>query len=271
MNDLDIGVIYTYEREDLQRLLDGLRGSIGDLRARVILVDNASEDGTDAWEKQFAPTRVLRNGQRLFYAANLNRVLQASAARYVLLLNTDVSFDPDERSLAKMVAFMDRHPRCGMAGCRVLHLDGAYAYSARRFQTPATIVARRLGLGGLMRGELDRYLYRDRDPAGSWECDWLSGCFLLLRRETYGDVGSFDTRFVKYFEDVDYCLRVARAGWQVMYHGGTYCYHREARASRRLVSADAWLHLRAYVRWLRKWGLRAPQAAPAPAGLRRAA
>ena len=107
-----------------------------------------------------------------------------------------------------------------------------------------------------MRGTVRDYLYADRAVDASFKCDWLSGCFLLLRREAADAVGAFDEKFVKYFEDVDICLRMARAGWQVMYHGATYCYHLEQRDSKRLFSPDARRHLRSYLRWLMKWGFR---------------
>ena len=67
----------------------------------------------------------------------------------------------------------------------------------------------------------------------------------MVRRQAFQQVGLFDESFGKYFEDVDICLRMARAGWRVMYHGGTSCYHIEQRASRRLLSRDAWRHARA--------------------------
>jgi hypothetical protein len=70
---------------------------------------------------------------------------------------------------------------------------------------------------------------------------------------------------LKYFEDVDMCLRMARAGWQVMFNGQTHCYHHEQRASRRALSRDAWWHGRAYLRWLYKWGLTVPRAEPGDA------
>ena len=62
----------------------------------------------------------------------------------------------------------------------------------------------------------------------------------MVRREAIEAVGHFDEGYGKYFEDVDLCLRMARAGWQVMYHGATSCYHLESRASRNPFSADAW-------------------------------
>ena len=184
--------------------------------------------------------------------------MAAATAPYVLLLNTDMYFDPRHACLRRMVEFMETHGDCGVAGCRLFHADGQDASPARRFQNLPIILARRCGLGRLLRGTLDRYLCREHRPEESFACDWLSGCFLMLRREAFQQVGPFDERFGKYFEDVDICLRMAQAGWRVMYHGGTSCYHLEQRASRRLLSRDAWRHFRSYLYWLRKWGRVSP-------------
>jgi len=252
--DVDVGVIYTHERELMDRLLSTLAAAAEGVRMRLILVDNRSADGVEPWKDRIAQTLAVENRRRLGYAANLNRILRASSARYVLLLNTDMYFDPRDPCVQRMVRFMDRQPGCGIAGCRLYHEDGAPAYAARRFQTLPILLARRLGLGRLMHPTLDWYLYRDRDPSGSWQCEWLSGCFLLIRRAAFEDVGFFDEGFRKYFEDVDMCYRMARSGWQVTYHGATSCCHLERRASKRLRSRDAWEHLRSYLRWHWKWG-----------------
>ncbi|MBN2475448.1 MAG: glycosyltransferase family 2 protein [Pirellulales bacterium] len=252
--DVDIGVIYTYERHLVPRLLSSLGPSAAGLRQRLILIDNDSNDGVGQWLRHAPDTKVLRNAKRLSYSANLNRILQTSAGRYVLMLNTDMFFDPQEQCISKMVRFMDEHPDCGIAGCRLYHEDGRHAPSARRFQTIPTILARKLGLGALMRRTLGSYFYREHAIRDCWECDWLSGCFMMIRREAFEQVGYFDVGFSKYFEDVDMCLRMARAGWRVMYNGATYCYHLEQRASKNLLSADARKHARSYLRWLLKWG-----------------
>lgn len=262
--DLDIGLIYTYERDWMPSLLPSLNASGEGLSMRLILVDNASDDGVEQWDELFPHTIHVHNTRRLYYSANLNRILEASTAPYVLLLNTDLLFDPAERCLTKMVRFMESQPRCGIAGCQVYHPDGTFAFPARRFQTLPIILSRRFGMGRFMPGALDAYFYRDRDPRDSWQCDWLSGCFMLLRREAVHEVGLFDARFIKYFEDVDMCLRMARAGWPPSYFGGTYCYHLETRASKRVFSHDAWLHARSYWRWLQKWGLSPDRHLPKP-------
>jgi N-acetylglucosaminyl-diphospho-decaprenol L-rhamnosyltransferase len=252
--DLDVGVIYTGERDLMGPLLSTMKASAPGLHYRLILVDNHSHDSMEPWRRLSPETLVLKNAERLHYAANLNRILAASAARYVLLMNTDMFFDPRQQCLSRMVEFMDSQPACGVAGCRLLHVDGRDARAARRFQTLSVILARRFGLGRLMGRTLARYFYMDHALDESFACQWLSGCFLMLRKKAVEEVGLFDECFGKYFEDVDMCLRMARAGWQVMYHGATSAYHIEQRASRKLLSADAWRHLRSYLHWLHKWG-----------------
>ena len=210
--DLDVGVIYTGERDLMGPLLSTMKASAPGLNYRLILVDNHSQDGIEPWRRIIPETKVLKNTERLHYAANMNRILAASTARYVLVMNTDMFFDPRQQCLSRMVEFMDSHPDCGIAGCRLLHVDGHDARAARRFQTLSVILARRFGLGGLMRRTLDRYFYMDHAPGESFACQWLSGCFLMLRNKAVEEVGLFDESFGKYFEDVDMCLRMARGG-----------------------------------------------------------
>lgn len=252
--DLDVGLVFTHEVDLMPRLLSSLSRSGDDLRMRLILIDNASKTGTEAWTNYFSRTIVARNRERLGYADNLNRILALATAPYVLLLNTDMEFVPAEQCPAKMVDFMEGYRQCGVAGCRLYHADESYAYPARRFQSLRTVAARRLGFAGLFPAEVDRYLYRERNPFGVFECDWLSGCFLMVRRAALLQVGPLDNRFAKYFEDVDLCLRMALAGWQVMFNGQTYCYHLEQRGSTRLLSSDMLMHLKSYLKWLQKWG-----------------
>jgi N-acetylglucosaminyl-diphospho-decaprenol L-rhamnosyltransferase len=267
---LDIGVIYTHERKLMPRLLETMSASGPGLKMRLLLVDNASPDGADQWRPHFPETQILRNGRRLSYAENLNRVLAASTARHVLLMNTDMYFDPSERCLRRMVDFMDGHPQCGVAGCRLLHRDGSDAHAARRFQTLPLILARRCGLSPLMRSTVAHHFYAEHTCHETWECDWLSGCFLMVRRAAAQEIGCLDESYGKYFEDVDFCLRMAQAGWLVMHNGSTSCYHLEQRNSKKMLSLDAWRHLVAYSRWIRKWGF-VPSPTAKPATPRRAA
>lgn len=251
---LDVGVIYTHEDDLMTRLLCSLRRTAQPLNPRLILVDNSDRGDVSAWCGVFPNTKVLRNRRRLEYAPNLNRIIDASTSKYVLLLNTDMYFDAPERCIWKMFQFMESQPGCGIATCRVHYPDGSHAPSARRFQTFRTILARRSRLGKAMQRTLDDYFYCKRDPQEAWECEWVSGCFMMIRRQALEDVGLFDLQFRKYFEDVDMCQRMAQAGWRVMYNGRTSCFHFEQRASKHLLSVDALKHAYAYLRWLMKYG-----------------
>lgn len=265
---LDVGVIYTHERHLVGRLLATLAASAPGWDLRSILVDNASAEGVGAWRDIVPRTTVLRNSARLGYAPNLNRILAASMAPFVLLLNTDMHFDPANRCLTRMLEFMEATPRCGLSTCGIYRPDGGYAFPARGPQTWRVLAARRLGLARLFRRSLDRYLYRQFAPHDTFGCEWVSGCFMLLRREAWREVGFFDERFAKYFEDVDYGRRMRLAGWQVMHHGAAWCIHDEQRDSARLISRDALRHARSYWQWSRKWGLSGKWEAQAgqPAG-----
>ncbi|MCA9041708.1 MAG: glycosyltransferase [Planctomycetaceae bacterium] len=253
---LDIGVIYTGEDEHIQNLLFSLRASLPQISFRLLLIDNHSDQGVERYAELIEPTDVLINSSRKTYAENLNLILSASTAEYVLLLNTDIQFDSENHCLDRMVTFMNQHPDCGMSGCRVYLPGGAYGYSARRLQTSLTFLTRRLGLGVLFPREKERYLYMDRNRRSSFACEWLSGCFLLVRRKAWEEVGGFDEQFRKYYEDVDYAVRMQQQNWKVMFHGDAFCIHNEQRASRNLFSYDAWLHACSWYRWHRKWGWR---------------
>ncbi len=251
---LEVGVIYSGERHYMSPLIDSLEQSDGLDGIGLILVDNLSEDGTSAWEDRFPSTQVIRNRRQLGYAENLNRILERSSAEYILLMNTDMYFDSGSNCISKMTAFMDAHPACGLAGCRIYHPDGSYAHPARRFQTLKTIAARRLGMHNVFSHAISDYFCLEQDHQGPVECDWVSGCFMLLRRAAFEQIGYFDTRFAKYFEDVDMCRRISAGGWRVMINGAAHCYHHEQRGSKSLLSRDAFLHLQSYMRWLAKWG-----------------
>lgn len=252
--DLDVGVIYTGERHWLLPLLESAAGSADGIVPRLVLVDNASGEDLSDFLGFFPETRVVTNVSRLTYAENLNRIIEHSDAPLLLALNTDMSFDPPSQCLSHMVQFMHENPNCGVAGCQVRHPDGSNAFAARRFQSLRIIAARRLGLSRMFGRDLDSYLYNEFDHSESFACEWLSGCFLMLRRAALLETGPFDTDFRKYKEDVDLCLRMAIAGWRVMFCGDTFVYHHEQRASRHIFSRDALIHARSYLHWLRKWG-----------------
>jgi N-acetylglucosaminyl-diphospho-decaprenol L-rhamnosyltransferase len=253
--DLSISIVSTNERRYIEPMLPTLYQSVRDITFEVVLIDNASTDGLVELAKLYDKLQIIRNDKRLSFCANHNFGICASKGRYVLVLNPDVLFDIEEPCLDKMVQFMDQHPECGVSGCRVYNFDKEFAYPARHFFDWRIILARRLPRLFESDNIIDKYLYRSKDIYSTFECDWLSGCFLFFRKSALDQVGLFDLGYPKYFEDVDICYRMKKAGWKVYYCGDTYYYHLEQRASKKLFTMDAWKHIRSYIHWKAKyWG-----------------
>ncbi len=260
--DLEIGLVYSGETHLLRPLLRSIGSQRAGPRVRILLVDNGTRRAVGV-TGPFRGVRVLSRPTRRHYGANMNDVLRQATAPLVLLINTDMLLAPQADCLGRMVQFMKNSPKCGVATCRIIHPDGGEAYAARRYPGWRSILARRapgwldrfsFGRFARWRGRhLRRHLYLDHRPHETFACQWVSGCFMLIRREVIEDIGLFDEAYGRYFQDVDYCLRAWQAGWQVMHYGKTYAHHLERRASQRVWSRAAWEHLRAFVRWQSKW------------------
>ncbi len=213
-HDLCVVIVSHNSRRWLGPALRTLLAHAGGLALDVVVVDNGEDGcGREAAER-FAGVRALECENRGFAHAN-NRGLETADARYLLLLNPDV--EVLDGSLADLLAYMDKHPEVGIAGCRQVDEQGRTWPTVRRFPSVGRALGEAVGperlpfrAAWLGETELDLGRYD-----GELECDWTSGSFLLLRREALAVAGPLDERFFFYGEEVDLCLRVKRAGWKV--------------------------------------------------------
>jgi GT2 family glycosyltransferase len=216
--DLSVIIISWNVRSDLAACLESVRTGLGDLRAEVVVVDNASGDGSpEMLAEQFPEVILLRNSHNAGFAGANVQGMALAHGRYLLLLNPDTLVPAG--ALGQLVAFADAHPQAGVVGPRLVYGDGRLQYSCRCFPTLTAALFRNTWLGGLLRRARASacYLMEDWDHASVREVDWVSGACLLIRREAYEQVGTLDTGFYWGSEDVDYCWRMHKAGWQVLY------------------------------------------------------
>ncbi len=200
----------------------------------VIVVDNASTDGSPALaERASPPPRVLVNRDNRGFARAANQGLRAAGGRHLLLVNPDVVVG--EGALDRCVAFLDAHPDVGIVGPRVNNPDGTLQRACRRsLPTPTVALFRLAGLGRLLpRHPAARaYNLEDADPDRTLDVDAVSGSCLLLRRAALGQAGYLDERYFLYAEDIDLCLAVKRAGWRVVYYPEAVVVHHKGASSR---------------------------------------
>lgn len=252
MYDLGIVIVNWNTKEYLKKCLETVMASQGDFTFKVVVVDNASTDGSAQMVRESFPDVHLIvsefNGG-YSYANNLGlRALgckepgestdrsrvSGPIPRYVLLLNPDTEVPPD--SLCRMVHFMDSDPRVGIAGPKLLLPDGSLDLACRRsFPTPFVAFYYFVGLARLFpnSARFARYNMTFVDPDQELEVDSVVGAYMQIRREAMEAVGLLDETFFMYGEDLDLAYRIKQAGWKTVYHPSVTVWHVKRAASRK--------------------------------------
>ena len=207
----------------LKEMRDALMQSKGDLSLQTIVIDNASlDDSVAVLQREFSDAHVIVNQANVGFGRANNQALGIASGRYVLLLNTDAFVAPD--TLASTVRYMDEHPECGVLGVRLVGRNGELQPACRNFPTPWNMFLSRAGLARIFPKVrmVDEPLPDDETPR---ECDWVVGCYMLVRTSVIEQCGLFDPRYFLYFEEVDFCRRAKRAGWKVVHFPCTTVVH----------------------------------------------
>jgi N-acetylglucosaminyl-diphospho-decaprenol L-rhamnosyltransferase len=186
------------------------------LVTEVIVVDNASSDGSSDGVDDDPAVRVVRTGANLGYGAGANRGIALADAEFVLVSNPDVSVHPG--AIAALVEAFADDPTLAIAGPEILAVDGTRYASGRRFPSLATAAGHAL-IGILAPGNrfTRRYRMDDLDRSTTVAVDWVSGACFLARGRALKELGGFDESYFMYVEDLDLCWRAHRAGWGVAY------------------------------------------------------
>ena len=197
----------------LEACLRSVEGTRENLTVDVIVVDNGSADGSvELVREHFPRVELIANTSNRGFAAGNNQALERARGRYLFLLNSDA--EVEAAALRALVSYADEHRQAGVIGPKLLNPDGTLQPSGGHFPTPVATVAELLGLNRLT-GRPRYGTQRDYDrPA---EVDEVSGAAMLIRPEVIRQIGGLDEQFAWGYEDVDFCLRAKRAGWQVHY------------------------------------------------------
>ncbi len=226
-------IIGTYNTKNLvKKTLASIYRNAKNISVEIILIDDASEDGTyDMLINNYPDAVIIRNTKNLGYSKTYNKGTKLAKGRYILHINSDVQFTKDSH-LDSIIKFMDENKTAGIVGCKVLKHNGKLDLPCRHaIPTLKNVLFQMFNLYRLfpMIRSTNYYMtYLNENQIT--EVGGILGAFMLIRRRVFKNIGFLDENFYLYCEDTDFCYRAIRAGWKVFYfpkitvkhiHGGT--------------------------------------------------
>lgn len=224
--DLSVVIVAWNAMRYLELCLDSLAKDPPRRSMEVIVIDNASADDTiEMVESKFPWVKLIKSKENLGFSRGNNVAIRQCTGRYVALVNPDVIVFPG--CLDALADFLDENPKVGNVGPRVFNPDMSMQSTCRRFPTLWNNFCSGTRLEGIFKGrrlfagEHMFYFPHDRTLA----VDVIVGCFSMIRREAFDEVGLLDEDLFMYGDDVDWCRRARNAGWQVMFYPGAHAIH----------------------------------------------
>lgn len=249
--DLSIILVNLNTKELLYDALAALPEACSGLVYETIVVDNGSSDGSPAMvREQFPGAQLIVNQRNVGFAAANNQAFEVAHSDLILLLNTDTRAAPG--SISALVQFIHSHPQAGIAGPRLINLDGTFQGSAANFPT---IPQESL----LLLGNLSRHLrgpvfpFHQLPPELSpRQVDWVSGACLLIRRIVIDQIGPLDEGYFMYTEETDWCYRAKQAGWEIWWVPEPVVLHYNGATAKQTHALKRWQVYGSKIRFFRK-------------------
>ncbi len=262
MTDVSVVIVSYESRELVERCLAALAADDGrSAVCEVIVVDQASQDGTGAWLGAAHPdVRLVALDENVGFGAGNNRGAAIARGRWLLLLNSDAFVRAG--AIDELVRFAEARPEIGVAGPRLLWPDGRLQRSCRRFPTVFRIATEYLFLRKLAPRSriLNGFYYGEFAHDEAARVDWLTGACLLVRRDLYERLGGFDEDFFLYSEEVDLLYRARQLGAETWYDPAAEVEHVWGGSAGRASAPTLEEQARGHVRYLAKHASRATAA-----------
>ena len=209
-------ILVTYQSaRDLAMCLGSLERAAGPHPLEVVVVDNASTDASVEIARGYG-AKVLENHTNQGLSRAINTGVAVTGAPWLLIANPDTWLSPG--SLRRLLATATSDPRIGCVGPHLANPDGSDYPTGRRF--PSMLMgAVHAAVAPLWPDNpaTRRYHMAGVDRSRPLDVDWVSGACMLIRRQAFEQVGGFDPGYFMYFEEMDLCLRLHRAGWRVVF------------------------------------------------------
>lgn len=253
MLDISFLIVSWNVRELLKRAVQTILDDTRDLEIEIIVVDNASRDGTvEMLRAEFPNVRVIANNENVGFTRGNNQGLEIAQGRFLFLINPDTEI---ERGATRaLLNFMDapENARVGIVGPQLVYADGSLQSSRRRFPKFSTALFESTKLEQWFPNNplITDYRLLNTDNNATQDVDWLVGAAMFARRAVYEQIGGLDERFFMYSEEMDWCYRAKNArfsakdsGWRVVYFPNARVLHHEAKSSEQVrAQRDIYFH-----------------------------
>lgn len=246
--DISIIIVNWNTQRHLRNCLRAIADTVQGMDYEIIVVDNASHDGSvDMLKQEFPAVIVIENQENRGFAAANNQAMGRMRGRYALLLNTDTLLQ--QNAVFLLFSFMELNPAAAMACGQLLNADGSKQNSIAAFPDILTLITNTSLLEYLLPGRYPSKRYEWKKPV---EVDSGIGACLLVRKQAIDAVGMLDERYFFFFEETDWAYQMRAAGWKIFHVPGAYIYHLQGQSIGRDVRARIEFYRSRY-QFFRKW------------------
>lgn len=255
-------IVTNYKTPELLKLcLKSIKQYLADIEHEVFVLDAQSDEDTEFVVKEYFPEfKLVSFKKNVGFRALVNEGLKRASGKYILILNSDIILT--DGAIERLINYLETNEDVGMVGPQLLNLDGSIQDSCLNFFGPLTVLARRTIFGKTKWGKnlINKFLMRDYNHQERRDVDWVLGSAFLVRASASKIVGSMDSRFFMYFEDVDWCRRFWQAGFRIVYLPEAKIYHYHLRVSKKtgglrdlFSNKYTWIHIVSAVKYYWKY------------------
>ncbi|HPY08603.1 MAG: glycosyltransferase family 2 protein [Patescibacteria group bacterium] len=256
--DLSVIIVSWNVKEKLKDNLQALFESESGFNFEVLVVDNASTDGSaELVRAKFPQVKLIVNETNFGFARANNQAIELAQGRYILLLNPDMSVFPD--TLENMLAWAEENPQATVSGCRLVNVRGETVRQVRRFPKLFDQLMITWKIPHFFPGILNSYLLPDFDYSRVSQVDSIRGAFFLINLKNYQKISrqpkpKLDERYFLWFEEVDFCRQVIAWQGEVWYTPAASCLDYVGQSFKQLKRGKAQKYFRdSMLKYFKKW------------------
>jgi len=230
---LSIIIVNWNVRDLLEKCLTSIYKEIQDLEFEIIVIDNASNDGSVSMiREKFPQVKLIANEDNKWFAGGNNQGFEIAKGDLILLLNPDTEIL--DGAINKMMDFMEKNENIGVLGCKLLNTDMSLQPSCRKLPNilDQSLILLKLHNFFPNLSPIKAYYMVDYKHNDTREVEQIMGACFMTRREIIDKIGGLDEKYGSIFEEVDFCRRVLDAGWKIYFTNQAQVIHHKGQSFR---------------------------------------